>query len=249
MSIGHRAIDQEELTDASVADLYRALGDRDTPELYEASYKVDTDHDISTGAANSVDRKTIYIDRTLYQECMDGAFKKTGLNPEQLIGLWCAHEHCEKAIVDGDNEVDGYYPAHTRALRLEHRHLLAILGSKNPNPKIVLYEETIWPALVRTYHRDTKKAPKDLWCAPLLDDPTPRDEEILEQLVRLGVKDASKRSKYETHYQPGPRYCKDCRHWDPKTLSQRGEELAACKVVNGLVRNYRHCDFFMPKNE
>jgi hypothetical protein len=247
MSIGHRAFDQEELTDASVADLYRALGDRDTPELYEAAFNTDTAHDIPTGAANSIDRKTVYIDRILYQECMDGAFKETGLNPEQILGLWCTHEHCEKAIVDGDNEIDVYYPAHTRALRLEHRHLLAVLGPKNANAKIVKYEETLWPALVRVYHREVKKPPKDLWCGPLLDDPTPRDEEILEQMIRLGVKDANKRSKYEVHYIPGPTYCKDCRMWNPEFLSQRNNELAACTVVSGLVRNYRHCDFWKEK--
>ncbi len=249
MSIGHRALDQEELTEATVAETYRALGDRNTPELFQQSYKINTEFDIPFGAGNSVDRKTIYIDRVLYQEVMDGGLSKSGLTPDQLIGLWCAHEHTEKAIVDGDNPVDNYYPAHTRALRREHQHLLAILGDKSANAKIRHYEETIWPTLVKCYHRDIKRPPKDIWCAPALDDPTPRDEEIIEIFRRLGVVDAHKRTKYETHYQPGPRYCKDCRYWNPEYLSQQGGEMASCKIVNGLVRAGMHCDYFKPAKD
>ncbi len=249
MSIGHRALDQEELTDATVGELYRALGDRNTPDLFQQSYKIDTEHDCPFGAGNSVDRKTIYIDRTLYQEVMDGGLSKTGLNGEQIIGLWCQHEHTEKAIVDGDNPVDNYYPAHTRALRMEHRHLLSIVGHKNANAKIRHYEEVIWPALVKCYHRDIKRPPKDLWCAPVLDDPTPRDEEIIETFRRLGVVDAHKRTKHDTHYQPGPRYCMDCRYWNPELVSQSGGEMASCRIVNGLVRNNMHCDMFKPAKE
>jgi hypothetical protein len=249
MSIGHRALDNEELSDATSSELYRALGDRNTPELFEKPYKVDTDYDIPFGAGNSVDRKTIYIDRTLYQEVMDNALSKTGLTPVQIIGLWCEHEHTEKAIVDGDNPVDNYYPAHTRALRMEHRHLLTIVGHKNREDKIRHYEECIWPALVKCYHRDIKKPPKDLWCAPVLDDPAPRDEEIVEQFRRLGVVDAHKKTKYETHYQPGPRHCEDCRYWNPEYLQQQNGEMASCKIVNGLVRKFMHCDHFTPAKE
>ncbi len=244
MSIGFR---QEELSDASITDLYTSLGDRDTPRLFEKKYKVDTDHDIPQGAGNSVDRKTIYIDRILYQEVMDGAFAKTNLEPEQIVRLWCEHEHIEKCIVDGDNEVDNYYPSHTRALVAEHKLLAIILG---PSIKVrENYEEVIWPGLVRVYHRPIRKVPKDLWCAPLLDDPTPRDEEILEQMVRLGVLDANKRTKHETHYQAGPTYCKDCSMWAPHIISQEHGALATCTAVNGLVRDIRHCDLWMSNEQ
>jgi hypothetical protein len=249
VSIGHRALDQEELTDATADELYRALGDRNTPELFGKSYKVDADHDIPYAAGNSVDRKTIYIDRTLYQEVMDGGLSKTGLNPDQIIGLWCQHEHTEKAIVDGDNPVDNYYPAHTRALRMEHSHLLSIVGQTNSSAKIRHYEESIWPSLVKCYHRNIKKPPKDLWCAPVLDDPTPRDEEIIEIFRRLGVIDAHKRTKREVHYRPGPQYCKDCRYWHPELISQDSGEMASCRIVNGLVRAEMHCDWFKSAKE
>ncbi len=249
MSIGHRALDQEELTDATVGELYRALGDRNTPDLFAQSYKVNTDHDCPFGAGNSVDRKTIYIDRVLYQEAMDNALSKSGVNGEQLIGLWCNHEHTEKCVVDGDNPVDNYYPAHTRALRFEHQHLLSIVGQKSANAKIRTYEEAIWPALVKCYHRDIKRPPKDLWCAPILDQPTPRDEEIIEIFRKLGVADAHKKTKWESHYQPGPRHCEDCRYWNPEYLTQQHGELAACRIVNGLVRDLMSCDHFKAAKE
>src|SRR6185437_3554037 len=100
MSIGHR-LAEDELTQASIAELYSALGNRDTPELYQRPYKLDTDHDCPAGGGNSLDRKTKYIDRILYQECMDGEFKASGLEPQQIMDRWLDHEHSEKCIADG----------------------------------------------------------------------------------------------------------------------------------------------------
>ena len=246
MSVGQRGVGEEEELDSGPVELYTTLGSFDTPELFGEPYKVDTSHDIPYGGANSVDRKTIYIDRVLYQEVMDGTYKKTGLLPRQIIDLWIIHEHTEIVLSAGNNIVNSYYPAHTRALCMEHEALLAILGTSNREAKVRLYEETIWPGLVKCYHRDIKRPPKDLWCEPLLDDPEPRDEEILEALSKLGVSDARKRGKYEVHYQPGPRYCKDCRYWNPKALMQEHGKLAACKIVAGTVRDVMHCDYFKP---
>ena len=92
MSIIQRA-DEDELNDATDAQLFAQLGLNDTGALYQRGYEVDTDHDIPTGAGNSIDRKTVYIDRTLYDEVMDGGFGATGLEPRQIIRLWCDHEH------------------------------------------------------------------------------------------------------------------------------------------------------------
>src|ERR1700682_2835433 len=160
MSIGHRLLDSEELNEASIEQLYDALGAEDTPALFAQSYKINTDHDCPSGAGNSIDRKTKYIDRVLYQEVMDGEFKKTELTPQQIIDRWLDHEHIEKCIVDGNNPVDNYYPAHTRALRREHEGVLAVLGRKNAAEKIRTYEQTIWPALLGCYSRAIKEAAK-----------------------------------------------------------------------------------------
>src|SRR6185312_8906337 len=105
-------------------------------ELYQRPYKLDTDHDCPAGGGNSLDRKTKYIDRILYQECMDGEFNASGLEPQQIMDRWLDHEHSEKCIADGDNSIDSYLPCHRRALRKEHEGVLAILGKDKAAEKI-----------------------------------------------------------------------------------------------------------------
>ncbi len=251
MSIHHR-LEAEELADTSLYELYSVLGERDTPKLYDQPYRIDVDHDCPTGAGNSLDRKTKYVDRVLYQELMDNAFVATGLSPMQILFRWLDHEHCEKCIVDGENPADTYAPAHDRGLRKEHEGVIAILTPRNAKETqevLQRYEETIWPAIMRCYHRPITKPPVDLWCGPLLDAPTGRDKEILEALRRYGVIDAGKRSKASVHYQIGPSNCEDCRNWHPDFMSEAHGELAACSKVNGLVRHNRTCDLWIPKTE
>jgi hypothetical protein len=233
-----------ELTQATDEELFSALGEEDTPRLFGQVYKVDHAHDVPTGAGSSVDRKTIYIDRTLYQEVMDGEFKASDLTPQQIIDRWIDHEHIEICIVAGDNPIDTYMPAHERALCWEHLGVLAILGRAGAEAKIRQYETTIWPGLVRCYHRPSAKPPLDLWCGPTLDDPTERDKEILAAYVRLGVVDAGKHSKRETRYGMAAHRCRACQHWAPKLLSQEHGQIAACEIVNGPIRADRGCDLF-----
>lgn len=244
MSIGHRLIDAYELTQASPEELYSILGAGDTPKLFGQPIKVDHQHDIPTGGGSSNDHKTIYIDRALWQEVMDGSFKASGLTSQQIIDRWIDHEHSEICIVVGDNPIDTYMPAHERALCFEHLGVIAILGRSGAEAKIRNYETTIWPGLVRCYHRPVIKPPKDLWIGPTLDDPTERDEEILAAYQRLGVVDAGKRSKRETHYGFAAHRCRACRHWATKAMSQESGQIAACEAVDGPVRADRGCDLF-----
>lgn len=248
MSIGQRGVDEDELTESSIPELFAILGEKDTPRLYAQPFKVDFSHDVPMGGGNSVDRKTVYIDRGLYAECMDNEFKATGLTPAQILDRWCDHEHTEITINYGDNYVDTYIPAHERALRKEHEGVIAILGNENRNEKIRNYEETIWPGLLRAYHRPIKKPPLDLWCSPHLDDPGMRDEEILEAMRRLGVFDAGKRAKYETHYGAGTERCKSCAMFKPAKMSAESGQLAWCDSVSGMVRDNRWCELWLPKN-
>jgi hypothetical protein len=240
MSILHR-IAHDELAQATDEELFRALGERDTPKLFAQAYMLDTKHDCPTGGGNSLDRKTVYIDRTLYQEVMDGGFKATGLDPLQIVGLWCDHEHVEICLVDSDGCITSYAPGHRCALALEHHGLLTILGRENAKAKIAKYEETIWPALMRAYHRDPVDPPKDYWCGPLLDDATARDKELLQQLAKSGVVDARKCSKLDVRYGYGENLCAECSMWLPKNLSQENDQIAACAAVSGLVRHDRWC--------
>jgi hypothetical protein len=249
MSIGQR-LDDDELSDVTPEELFRVVGERQTPELIGAPYEVNTDFDIPFGAGNSLDRATIYIDRVLHDEVMDGAFAATGLEPFQIIERFCDHEHFEKAIVDGDNAVDLYYGAHRHALRAEHEGVLAILGRDNAQAKIKTYETVLWPGIERCAKRPVKKVPADLWCAPLRDDEDdPHAGDILKRLLKLGALDAGKRSKYETHYGISGRPCRICRHWHPDRFSQLNDALADCDIVGGLARENRHCDFFKIKKE
>jgi hypothetical protein len=243
MSISHRA-NESELDESTIAQALAILGAGDTPQLYQRGFSLDTAHDICTGACNSLDRKTVYIDRTLFATVMDGEYKATGLEPKQIIRLWCEHEHSEKAMVDGDNPVDFYTPAHTRALAIEHAALEIIVGPG----KRRLYEDTIWPGLDYCYNKQKiTKPPKDMWCGPLNDEVTERDEELLEILAKLGVVDATKHSKRSSQYGFNSHSCKTCRHFNPDFISQQGGALAACYAVSGLVREDRGSVYWAPK--
>lgn len=240
MSVGHRLEDWE-LSDTSLYDLYHELGANDTPYLFDQPFKLDTEHDWPAAGGMSIDRKTVYIDRTLYQQVMDNEFKACGLLPDQLVYGWIRHERIENAIIKGDNPVDLYYPAHCRALAAEHE-MYEFYGA---DPAKV--EEVIWPALRACYKRPPKKPPLDAWCGVYTDDAGPEEESILEQLVKLNVIDARKRSKYEVSYGIRGRRCDRCRNRDEKVFKQG--KLFGCTIVSGSVRDNRGCDFWMAEDE
>lgn len=243
MSVGYRADGYrgQELADTSVCELYAALGEGDTPALFDKPYTLNTEHDWPAVGGMSLDHKTIYIDRTIYHEIMDGEFTKaTGLDPQWLLAAWIRHERVENAIIMGTNPVDTYAPAHNRALAAEHE-VYRIAGV---SPAKV--EKAMWPAIERCYNRDPRNPPKDAWCGVYLDHATERDEEILAQLVRMGVKDAAKHSKYDVRYGMSGQRCDACSMWDPGTLSQERGQIAACTLVAGLVRANRGCEMWQP---
>lgn len=244
MSIIHR-LEGEELSDIADHLLFQTLGSSDTPLIFAKNYAIDTEHDIAAGGGSSVDRKTHYIDRTLYQQIMDGEFPVANVRPVDVINAWLNHEHCEISVNAGDNAVDTYLPCHHFALRWEHR-FIEFLGGK-----VSKYEETIWPGLVACYKREPKKIPVDLWCEPYLHDPTPRDEELLKIFKKNGVIDAAKYGKREARYGFADHQCDGtmykCRHWSPNKLSQLNGHVAMCKLVSGVVRDTRGCDYWQER--
>src|SRR5882672_3864553 len=112
MTIGHR-LEDEELSDTSLYELYSILGERDTPYLFDQPYKIDTEHDWPTGGGNTVDRKIIGIDRTLYSQVMDNEFKASGLEPMHIINGWLQHEHSELCIIDRSEEHTSELQSHS----------------------------------------------------------------------------------------------------------------------------------------
>lgn len=238
MSIGDRLEDWE-LSETSLRELYHALGQNDTPELFDQPYKLNTEHDWPAAGGMSLDRKTVYIDRTLYQQVMDNEFKASGLEPNQLINGWIRHERLENAIIVGDNAVDLYVPAHRRALAGEHEYYRTM----DVDPLNV--ESVLWPAFVACYKRPIKKPPLDAWCGVYLDDQGTQDREIIDQLIKLNVVDARRRSKYDTHYRLGGHRCDQCRNW----IGKLTDILSPCLINSGMVRNDRACEFWMPADE
>ncbi len=239
MSVGHRLEDWE-LAETSLYDLYHALGANDTPYLFGQPIRLDTDHDWPAAGGMSLDRRTVYIDRTLYQEAMDGAFAATGLSGEQIVHCWLQHERVETAIVCGDNSIDDYIPAHRRALAAEHE-VYRIFGA---DPAQV--EEAVWPSLVACYKRPIKNPPLDAWCGVYHDDPGQEEQRILEELIGHGVIDARKRSKYEVSYGIRGHRCDQCRNRDDQLYDQG--PLFGCIITSGLVRDDRTCDFWLPED-
>lgn len=222
----------------SPAELYRFLGEGDTPDIYAKSVKLDTTHDVPYAGGTSVDGRTVYIDREFYREIKDGALAVRGMSADQLVQAIIEHEHTEKSIDDGDNPVDAYPPAHELATTKEHRFVKEL----GVDPQ--RYEAAIAPGLRRCLTGAVANPPRDLWCGPYLDDPDARGRDLLRRLRAKGVTDAFKASKIDAHYGVGPQECRDCRYFE-----QPGRTLSTCEKVCGLVRNSRHCEWWTARSK
>jgi hypothetical protein len=234
LSFGHLRYDKK-----PEAEMFRILGEGDTPKLYAKKYRVVTNYDWPYAGGNSVDGSEVYIDRTLYRELMTGAVRAKGMEAHQIIRAWCIHEHTEWSVEMGDNPCDLYIPAHEYATTNEHRYVLTL--PKNPDR----YEEEIAPALRRCLRRFIElgpraKPPPNVWCGPILDHPDADDRRIIRILKLKGVKDASKLSKSDVSYGIGEKRCFDCSMYGPSI--NLGAGLRDCALVNGLVHGNRQCD-------
>lgn len=217
-------------------ELYVILGEVDTPELYARPVKLDTSHTIAYAGGNSVDGKTVYIDRDLYRDVKTGKVSVKGMSPDQIIQAWIEHEHAEWAIDVGDNSLDVYEPCHEFATTKEHKFVEQL----NVDPS--RYEEAIKPALERTLKRPQTNPPKDLWCGPYLDHADKHDREILRQFRAKGVEDAFKESKFDNHYGFGAEQCKNC-----AMFHRKSGPLGLCDRISGMVRENRWCQQWTPK--
>lgn len=235
MSVGHLRYEKK-----SKAELYAILGEGDTAKFKAQPVKLDVSHDVADTGGISVDRKTVFIDQTFYAEVQSGKVRIRNMSPRQITERIIDHEHTEKCVMDGDNPVDTYPPAHEFATTDEHEGVEEITGKDGD----VDYEPALAPAIRRCMKRFLAKGrdanpPKELWCAPHLDDPSPDDEKVLAILRAKGVDDAFKKSKKSVHYGVAAHECKACRHFGDGSGS-----LRKCELVSGLVRDTRGCDLW-----
>ena len=163
-----------------------------------------------------------------------------GLSPRQVIDRIIDHEHTEKAIDDGNNDIDVYEPSHAFALRKEHNGVDDITGGGRAAE--CSYEEDLRPLLVACQKRFIKldrkaNPPKDLWAGPTVDHATADDKKILEIMRAKGVEDAHKISKFEVHYSLGGEECRRC-----AMFAAGSGPLRKCSLVSGLVRDDHWCD-------
>lgn len=211
------------------AELKKMLAEGDTGKLTKRPYTTDFSHDVALAFGISVDAHTVYGDRQYVADIRSGKVRVPGMSPSQLIHAHCLHEVTEKAIDDGDNPVDLYEGAHPFAEIAEHEEVKRVRGNDRG------YEEALEPAINACYRRDPENPPRDLWCSPLLDEPTKRDKEILRIYRAHGVTDASKMSKRAVAYGFGTNQCRDCVHF-------HGESPGLCDIVSGYVRADRQCE-------
>ena len=232
MSVGHLRYETKPR-----AELFEMLGRGDTPALLAQPVKVDHSRDVPDTGGIGVDRKTVYIDEGFYNEVMQGLVRVRGMSARQLITCIVEHEHTEKSVMDGDNPVNTYPPAHEYATGQEHEVVKEITG-RDPQA----YEDEIKEGITRCLRRFIARGraaanpPKDLWCGPYLDDPDADDEKVLAILRAKGVEDAHKVSKETVGYGIGPEACRDC-----AMFAEGSGPLRKCEIVSGLVRDKLWC--------
>jgi len=223
----------------SDADLYKVLGEGNTPQLYAKPVRVVTSYDVPYGGGSSVDGSEVYIDRELYREVKSGEVAVKGMTADQIIQAWVEHEHTEWAVDVGDNPVDRYQAAHEFAEAKEDRFVRQL----GVDPEF--YEKCISEALKRAQARPVRHPPPELWCGPYLDEPTARDKQIISDFRRHGVEDAFKKSKIDVAYGIGSKECRTCAMFG-NYAGDKGD-LRRCDLVSGLVRIDRVCDCHQPR--
>jgi hypothetical protein len=239
MSAGHGHKREHDKTPSQLRKLQQ---DPDYRQLWQRWQRVDTDHDMVDLAGYNLWGTVRYIDRDLFHALIDPNYARhlgigpidTGLSPEDTIACLLDHEGIERTLMDADNDIDTYLPAHEFATVGEHECARA----KKTTP--LKYERGLAKAIEWCEKKTPTKVPQDFSCAPLLDDPDHNDKRVLEILKKLGIPDASKISKETVDYSKssGQDRCDGCKHW---LNPDRSSVHSLCDVVAGLVRDDRWC--------
>lgn len=226
-------------------DLAKLKREPDWALLWARWQNINNQYDIPDLAGYNVAGTERYIDRDFYKALFDPEYAKqiglhpidTGLSPERTIVCLMEHEGDEKVILDQDNPIDLYEPAHCLATTGEHERVRQLGGSP------VKYERGLKAAIKFCESKPPQHVPLDLAVAPYLDETDATDQRILKELQALGVKDAEKQSKKSTKYSSstGKDRCDGCANWQPDP-QQAKFHLARCAVVDGLVRDSHWCN-------
>lgn len=242
MSTGHHHARPNML--AHTRELNRMLKTGDAPVLMRRWSKLDLDHDMAYLAGYNVEGTTRYADRDFVRALYDPAYAEqiigkpiiTGLTPDDTLECVLWHEAIEKVLLDADNPIDDYAAAHEFATAGEHDKV----RQKGGTP--ARYERGLKAIIAWCEAKPLKSVPRDLACAPMLDDGDASTARILKALRKLDVDDAFKAAKESVDYgkSSGDDQCQRCARW----LSADRTALSPCQKVEGLVRPDRWCDEF-----
>ncbi len=221
----------------------------DIAALMQRWQRVDTDHDIPDLAGYNVPGTVRFVDRDAYHAIMDPGYAEhigvepidTGLSPQDTIACILEHEADEKVLLDADNDIDTYLAAHEYATVGENRKVIA----RGSTP--LRYNRGLAKLIKFCATKPLSKVPRDLACAPMLDDPDKNDLRVIKSLQRLGAIDAFKKSKGSLDYSrsTGLDRCGGCSNW----MGHPVLELAPCKIVDGLARVDRWCRAYAARKE
>lgn len=222
-------------------ELKKLLAQGGAPELMQRWQSLDVEHDMAYLAGYNVGGTVRFLDRDFLHALLDPAYAEhlgigpidTGLSPQDTVDCLMQHEGVEKVLLDADNPIDVYLPAHELATVAEHE----MVRQKGGQPG--KYERGLKKAIEWCAKKKLHRVPQDFACAPMLDDPDANEHRIIVTLQHLGVVDAFKLSKSSVDYgsSTGEDQCAGCAHWQ----QDRGQELSTCEDVDGLVRNTHWC--------
>ena len=226
------------------AELKKIMAEGDTSALAKRWQDIDADHDVPDLLGYNVGGTTVFIDRDFIKALLDPAYAThlgigpidTGMSPEDTLDCLLTHEHTEKQILDGDNAIDDYEPAHEFATCAEHEEVRKRGGSP------LKYERALAPAIKFCEAKHPTQVAKDFDCTPMLDQPDADDLRVLEILRGLGVQDAFKEAKDTADYRKATdgNHCIVCKGWE----LDRNLDLSTCRKIEGLVRDDRTCARF-----
>jgi len=225
------------------AELRKLMDEPDFRRCWNRPFRVDDTKHVFDTAGYNVRGNIYYRDADFVRAVRDGEWRNPltggvhtmrvpGMSAEQILDAILRHERIEKCLLDADNNIKLYPDAHEFATVGEHDAV--------PDPKV--YEAILRPIIHYNENKTLTSVPRDLSCAPMLDDPDFLDRRGLAQMRAAGNPDAAKVSKETEHYRmgAGQKRCENCIHY----LVQPPPWNPQCEVVDGTLLHEWVCNSF-----